>query len=65
MCLEQQWEINGDQVFIANQEDHIKSKNITEKITFESMISIYFASLVNFDSFIHSCRGSFIIPLIT
>ena len=38
MCLEQQWQINGDQVFISNQEEHIKSKNITEKITFESKI---------------------------
>ena len=38
MCLEEQWQINGDQVFIANQEEHIKSKNITEKITFESKI---------------------------
>jgi len=40
MCLEQQWQINGDQVFISNQEEHIKSKNITEKITFENMVPI-------------------------
>ncbi|XP_065052472.1 eukaryotic translation initiation factor 3 subunit K-like [Rhopilema esculentum] len=40
MCLEQQWQITGDQVFIANQEEHIKSKNITEKITFENMSHI-------------------------
>ena len=39
LCLEQQWQISGDQVFIANQEEHIKSKNITEKITFESKIT--------------------------
>eukprot|EP00112_Aurelia_sp_Birch-Aquarium-sp1_P011773 Seg2476.6 transcript_id=Seg2476.6/GoldUCD/mRNA.D3Y31 product="Eukaryotic translation initiation factor 3 subunit K" protein_id=Seg2476.6/GoldUCD/D3Y31 len=39
-CLDQQWQIHGDQVFISNQEEHIKSKNITEKITFDHMAHI-------------------------
>lgn len=46
------WKDQGDgYVFIANQEDSIKTKNITEKITFEgwnsslySVISSYFYS---------------------
>eukprot|EP00794_Sanderia_malayensis_P017629 gene17629-19383_t len=40
-CLEQQWQIDGNKVFIANQEEHIKSKNITEKITFDSEYGPY------------------------
>ena len=31
------WKDMSGQVFISNQEENIKTKNITEKITFDSM----------------------------
>jgi len=35
------WKDQGDgYVFVANQEDNIKTKNITEKITFEGIAAI-------------------------
>ena len=38
----QGWKDNGDGfVFVANQEDTIKPKNIQEKITFDSKLTIY------------------------
>jgi len=35
---ENEWEINGDYIHIRNQEAHVKSKNISEKITFDSKL---------------------------
>ena len=36
------WSLGNDyNVFIANQEDNIKTKNITEKITFDSQSLFY------------------------
>lgn len=34
------WQLKGLDVYITNQEDNIKTKNITEKITFESVAAI-------------------------
>ena len=37
------WSVSPDDtVYIANQEDNIKTKNITEKITFESKLGFRF-----------------------
>lgn len=34
------WKDQGSSVFIANQDENIKTKNITEKIDFESVAGI-------------------------
>lgn len=34
------WTDEGDSVFIGNQEESIKTKNITEKIDFESVSTV-------------------------
>lgn len=34
------WKEGGDHVYIANQEENIKTKNITEKIEFERKCSV-------------------------
>ena len=45
-CKENDWKIDGEFISIRNQEAHVKSKNISEKITFESKHYFTFFSLV-------------------
>ncbi|XP_047138517.1 eukaryotic translation initiation factor 3 subunit K isoform X1 [Hydra vulgaris] len=40
LLKEYKWVLNNENVLIANQEAHIKSKNISEKITFDNVSSI-------------------------
>jgi len=43
------WKDQGDgYVFIANQEDSIKTKNITEKITFEGWSSLFHSVILSY-----------------
>lgn len=35
-CKENDWHADGENIFIRNQDAHVKSKNISEKITFDS-----------------------------
>lgn len=35
-CKENDWHPDGENIFIRNQDAHVKSKNISEKITFDS-----------------------------
>lgn len=37
ICEENDWQLNGDHVYISNQEENIKSKNINEKLLFDGM----------------------------
>lgn len=37
-CNDNDWKIEDENIFLSNQEEHIKSKNISEKITFDSKL---------------------------
>lgn len=39
------WKDQGDLIFIASQDENIKTKNITEKIDFDSLSSLMSACL--------------------
>lgn len=50
------WSVNNDgMVFVSNQEESIKTKNITEKITFDSKLSCLSSPLLILNSEAHSC----------
>ncbi|XP_057303622.1 eukaryotic translation initiation factor 3 subunit K-like [Hydractinia symbiolongicarpus] len=39
-CNDNDWKIEDENIFLSNQEEHIKSKNISEKITFDNVAPI-------------------------
>ena len=49
-------EMGNGIVYIANQEDNIKTKNITEKISFES--KYMYLKYLNFNHSLHACIRS-------
>lgn len=58
-CKENEWEVDGEFVSIRNQEEHVKSKNISEKITFESKFQYILLNIYELHN--HNCFDSILI----
>ena len=54
-CKESEWQISGEFVSIGNQEENVKSKNISEKITFDSKLPLFWFGFYLSDAILRIC----------